>query len=138
MLTPHQHEFCKGKSCLTNLLESLDECIDAVDHGSGVTVILLDFKKTFDSVSYHHMMEKLPGYEICGNLLKWLPKFCATQTTKSIAIVINGTYSNWISVTIGVPQGLVLGSLLLLLYINDIRTRFNSCSLKLFAGDAKM
>ena len=48
MLTPHQHGFCKGKSCLTNLLESLDEWTGAVDCGSGVNVIFLDFKKAFD------------------------------------------------------------------------------------------
>ena len=75
MLTPHQHGFCKGKSCLTNLLESLDEWTGAVDCGSGVSVIFLDFKKAFDSVPHHRMMKKLSGYGICGNLLKWLSNF---------------------------------------------------------------
>ena len=58
MLTPHQHGFCKGKSCLTNLLEALDEWIDTVDCGLGVSVILLDFKKTFDSVPHCQMIKK--------------------------------------------------------------------------------
>ena len=72
MLTPHQHGFCKGKSCLMNLLESLDEWTGVVDCGSGVNVIFLDMKKAFDSVLHCQMMKKLSGYGICGNLLRWL------------------------------------------------------------------
>ena len=134
MLTPHQHGFCKGKSCLTNLLESLDEWTGAVDRGSGVSVIFLDFKKAFDSVPHHRMMKKLGGYGICGNLLKWLSNFIQHRLQR---VVINGTCSDWISVKSGVPQGSVLGPLLFLLYVNDIPDSI-SCSLKLFADDVKI
>ena len=33
MLTPLQHGFCKGKSCLMNLLKSLDKWTGAVNCG---------------------------------------------------------------------------------------------------------
>ena len=47
---------------------------------------------------------------------------------------INGTHSNPISVTSGVPQGSVLGPTLFLLYINDI-TEVPKSELRLFADD---
>ena len=134
MLTPHQHGFCKGKSCLTNLLELLDEWTGAVDCGSGVNVIFLDFKKAFDFVSHCPMMKRLSVYGICGNLLRRISNFIQHRQQR---VVITGVCSDWINVKSGVPQGSVLGPLLFLLYVNDIPDTI-SCSLKLFADDVKI
>ena len=100
MLTPHQHEFCKGKSCLTNLLESLYESKDAVDHGSGVSVILLDLKKTFDSVPYHHAHDGKVNLVMKSVATCWngYQNF-VQRSLQRVAIVINVTCSDWISVT---------------------------------------
>ena len=39
-----------GKSCLTNLLESLECWTKALDDGYGLDIIYLDYRKAFDSV----------------------------------------------------------------------------------------
>ena len=49
-------------------------------------------------------------------------------------VVINGTSSDWDKVDYGVPQGTVLGPLLLLLYINDIADDLQS-DIRHFADD---
>ena len=51
------------------------------------------------------------------------------------AVSVNGTHSNWVDVTSGVPQGSVLGPVLFLLYINDISEHIQS-KIKLFADDS--
>ena len=42
----HQYGFVKGKSCLTNLLETMDNILEIVDQGSPVDILYFDFKKT--------------------------------------------------------------------------------------------
>ena len=54
-----QHGFTKGPSCLTNLLESLEQWTQALDRGYGVDVLYLDYRKAFDSVSHKRLLYKL-------------------------------------------------------------------------------
>ena len=48
--------------------------------------------------------------------------------------MIEGQASDWLSVTSGVPQGSILGPLLFLAYINDLRYSV-TCNSDLFADD---
>ena len=47
-----QHGFVTGKSCLSNLLETVEEIANVLDHGHDVDLIYLDFCKAFDSFSF--------------------------------------------------------------------------------------
>ncbi len=52
-------------------------------------------------------------------------------------VIINGTASDWVPVTSGVPQGSVLGAFLFIIYINDIEVGLNNFISKL-AYDTKI
>ena len=52
-------------------------------------------------------------------------------------VVLNGQSSKWASIEAGVPQGLILGPLLFLIYINDLPESITS-NLKLFADDTSI
>jgi len=41
--------FTRGRSCLTNLLESLENWTKALDEGYGLDVVHLGYRKAFDS-----------------------------------------------------------------------------------------
>ena len=62
----------KGRSCLTNLLESLEKWTQALDESFGVDVLYLDYRKAFDSVPHKRLLEKLKTYGIHGKLLRWI------------------------------------------------------------------
>ena len=49
LLCKEQHGFNKGRSCLTNLLESLENWTKALDDGFGLDIIYLDYRKAFDT-----------------------------------------------------------------------------------------
>jgi ribonuclease P/MRP protein subunit RPP40 len=52
-------------------------------------------------------------------------------------VVMGNNVSEWEQVTIGVPQGSVLGPLLFFIYINDIPEVIKHFSCKLYADDSK-
>ena len=54
-----QHGFCKGRSCLSNLLVFLHKVTGSIDSGEAVDVILMDFAKAFDKVPHIRLGRKL-------------------------------------------------------------------------------
>jgi len=50
IISNSQHGFMSGKSCLTNLLESLECWTKVLDDGYGLDIIYLDYRKAFYSV----------------------------------------------------------------------------------------
>jgi len=51
---------------------------------------------------------------------------------------IYGNLSDWGTVTIGVPQGSVLGPLLFALYINDLPSIVDFSNMDLYADDSEL
>ena len=59
LLPKEQHGFVNKKSCLTNLLETMDNITKLLDIGAPVDEIYLDFSKAFDKVPHQHLLYKL-------------------------------------------------------------------------------
>ena len=64
LFTSNQHGFRKGKSCVTQLLETLNDWTVNIDKGNGTDVIYLDFQKAFVTVPHHRLLSKLKSYRI--------------------------------------------------------------------------
>ena len=105
-----------------------------VDDGSPVDVVYLDFQKAFDKVRHQRVLLKLKAHGIGNDVINWIEKWLTHRRQR---VIVDGEISNWKSVLSRVPQGSVLGSILFLIYINDLEDNISSKVLK-FTNDTKV
>ena len=100
-ISKQQHGFVPGRSCLSNLLESLDSICDILAEGGTVDIFYLDFQKAFDTVPHNRLRIKLESYGICDKTLNVISDFLANRSFK---VIVGNEESESFPVTSGVPQ----------------------------------
>lgn len=135
LLDPSQFGFTPGRSTTLQLLQCLDDWTSGVEAGASIDTIMIDYAKAFDSVSHNKLCHKLVGYGISGNILLWITNFLSGRTQ---CVCIGTSASDVARVTSGVPQGSILGPLLFLLYINDLKSINPNVIMPKFADDLKL
>jgi len=133
-ITLQQHGFISGRSCTSNLLESLDAIIDMMDEGFPVDLLFFDFKKAFDTVPHSKLLVKLENLGIRGGTLEIIHDFLSDRRMR---VGVGDSFSKFIEILSGVPQGSVLGPILFLIFINDLPESIKSLIL-MFADDLKL
>ena len=95
----------------TSLYDNLNEKILS-------SLVLPDFQKAFGTVSHQCLLLKLERYGIRGIALQLLTSYL---TDRMQFVNINNISSNLKRLTLGVPQGSILGPLLYINYVNDFQ-----------------
>ena len=113
------------------MTESIKNLLDNKKIGCG---IFLDLQKAFDTV-HQIVLDKLEHHGIRGIALAWFRSYLSNRCQ---FVSVNGCSSNHLNITCGVPQGSVLGPLLLLIYINDLPNSSSKLSFYLFADDTNI
>ena len=134
VLDDAQHGFRKFRSCVSQLIITIDDFANCLRKHEQIDAIFLDFSKAFDKVDHEILLAKLEHLGIRNSLLNWSRSFLIGRSQR---VVVEGMASSPTRVRSGVPQGTVLGPLFFLIYINDISKGLSiGTTLKLFADDS--
>ena len=131
-----QHGFRHNRSCVTQLIQHAHFLASTLDIGCQVDSIYLNMVKAFDRVPHQKLLYKLRFFGFRDPLLSWIEDYL---TNRQHRVMIERMASQWKPVTSGVPQGSLIGSILFLIYINDISSDLSLDTLiPLYTDDAKL
>ena len=135
VLFSYQFGFRKSHSTYMAFMVLIDKLTRALDEGKFVVGILLDFSKAFDTVDHDILLTKLSHYGIRGVPLLWFQSYLSNRQQ---FVTHNGVSSSVKTVKCGVPQGSILGPLLVLIYTNDLVNVCSHCLPISFADDTNL
>ena len=105
------------RSCILQLLDVLDDLTSAYDEGKQTDIVYLDMKKVFGTVSHKRLLLKL---KVCGfgdEIVCWIKDFLKDQKQR---VNVNGEFFDWKSISSVILQESVLGTVLFIIYLNDL------------------
>ena len=135
LLYDKQHGFRSKLSSETQLLEFTSDVLKAVQDKKQCNTVVMDFGKTFNKVLHDRLIYKLDQAVIDTLTRNLIKSFLSGRSQK---VVVDGVTLESVPVTSGVPQGLVLGPILFLVFINDMPMYTKHSQVRLFADDTIM
>ena len=83
-----------------------------------IDMIFIDFEKDFDPLDHKLLYKKMICLDFKTSVIKW---FKFHLSSRKFFLFMNGTFSEAGTLNCGVPQGSMMGPLLLSMYIYDLR-----------------
>ena len=101
-----------------------------VDRGDITSTVLLDIRKTFDTIDYDILLNKLNHYGIRDEELGFMRSYNRKQCCS-----VNAHTSVYRTIITGVSEGSILGPLLFIIFINDLPNCVENGYITMYADD---
>ena len=117
IFSKYQYGFRKGFSTQQFLLALLKKWKKSLDRGKVFGALLADLSKAFDCLNHDLLIAKLNGYGFSLPTLRLIHNYLSNRKQRTR---INNSYSTWMEIVFGVPQGSILGPLLFNIFLPDL------------------
>lgn len=125
----------KLHSTETALLYFTDEILKNMDDKKVSVIVLLDMSKAFDSICHDLMLSKLCCIGVSNAACNWFGSYLSQRNQ---VVNIANCISDPLPLSVGVPQGSILGPVLFTLYVNDLLSVPKHCQAMGYVDDTKI
>ena len=132
LLAGEQHGFRRNHSTVHSVEQVTSFINKKMDARLLTAAVFIDFRKAFDCVQHPLLLKKLHDMGFSRLVVDWVESYLSGRVQRVYA---NDSYSDYMGVTQGVPQGSVLGPLFYIVYANDIAKIIKHCNRALYADD---
>ena len=130
-----QFGFRKGHQTSHLLHSFMSGLLEAKRKSKINLAIYCDYSKAFDCLSHEILLGKMKKLGFNAETLKWFQSYLSNRKQY---VEVNGTLSDECDLTVGTPQGSILGPLLYLIYTCDLPQAMSNASAKCFADDTTL
>ena len=110
----------------TRFLKMIKYWKKQLDNGENVGINYLNLSKAFDPISYSLVLTNLRVHGFSDQALSLLQRCLCNRFQRSI---MNGSFSSLNEATARVPQGSILGDLVVIRFLNDFFLFISKCQL---------
>ena len=135
LLCPQQYGFTKNSSTELAALEVIDRLLNQLNKQKIPINFYLDLSKAFDSLCHSILLEKLAYYGVQNKAKDLIESYL---NNRKQFVQIGEIVSQVKPISMGVPQGSVIGPLLFNIVINDIIKSSSKFSFILYADDTTL